>query len=62
MWAIIIKDSTDTFEDDSGLYDVNLFDTMFYDKYDEARAKFNEVKGNISNVYLMKVIDKEVCI
>ena len=61
MWAIITKDSTDEFEDKAS-GDVDLHAVEFYDNWDEAKKQYDEVKDVLSNVYLTKVIDKEVCI
>ena len=66
MWVIMTKDATDEFRDvDTLLRDddnTDLHDVTFYDKFDEAKKQYKAVAGIISNVYLMKVIEKEVCI
>ena len=64
MWAIITVDSTDEFNErldfDNG--SLNLHDVTFFDKYDEAKKQYKEIKGKISNVYLVKIIKEEVYI
>lgn len=64
MWAILTVDSTDEFNErlDFANEGLNLHDVTFYDNWDEAKKQYKAVAGSISNVYLMKVIDKEVCI
>ena len=56
MWAILTKDSSDQFADlGSAIVDdrTDLHDVEFYDKWDEAKTRFDEIKGHISNVYLI---------
>ena len=61
-WAIIAVDSINEFVDLASIIvrDMNLHDVEFYDSYDEAQKQFDDIKGIISNVYLVKVIDCEV--
>ena len=56
--AILTKDSTDDFVEN----DLDLHTVQFYDEDDEvaAYADYMSIKGKLSNVYLVKILESEV--
>jgi hypothetical protein len=58
MWAIMSKDSTDTFVEEFEDYDLYAVD--FFPSKELAEEKYKQIKRKISNVFLVEVIKSEV--
>jgi hypothetical protein len=58
MWAILSKDSTDTFVEEFEDYDLYAVD--FFPTQEKAKEKYKEIKGKISNVFLVEIKESEV--
>ena len=62
MWAVITKDSTDEFEErlEFGAEDLDLHHVDFFPSKEKAEEIYKQIKGKISNVYLVEIIKSEV--